>query len=250
MKFAAAAHLPPPALASIAKSAGFDGIKIRAEDFPPSGSPLHIAIAAVSAALSIPQAKAGVSAERQRVERIIDLTATAGATLLTLSTELRRGADTDRLADALLALADRAAEKDVTLALDLPRVWQSAREAWSLLERLNHPSLGCVLDLWACAAAGETPQVVIPMLNSKIVCVRVADGMDVRDPATACAMGQGVIPVRTALARLRGIGYQGWVILPALGAASLPAETYLPAALATVASWNAPAAVGKAKARK
>ncbi len=101
----------------------------------------------------------------------------------------------------LAGLGDRAAEKGVVLCVENAVSIRTAREMWTVLERLNHRMVGAAWDLSSADRAGESPWTSVPTLNSRIVYATVQEG-------------EG--DIRGFLERLRGIGYEGWVTIRAL----------------------------------
>ena len=53
--------------------------------------------------------------------------------------------------------------------------FRSAKEMWSILDRLQHPSIACCWDLFNAALVGESPYFSVPVLNSKIAYTQVKD---------------------------------------------------------------------------
>lgn len=96
------------------------------------------------------------------------------------------------LADWLAPLADDAANRGLTLLIENCS-FPTARPLWSLMERLDHSSVGICWNIANSIAAGESPAITVPTLNSRIRYVRANT-----------AMGDAMI-------RLMGIGYDGWV---------------------------------------
>ena len=92
-----------------------------------------------------------------------------------------------------------------------------AADVWSLLERLANPAVGCCWSLHSSQKAGESPSVAIPTLNSRI--------QHVRFPAVAVTPTLADVPVRLAVQRLRGIGYEQYVSVPATSRLSVGTTT-------------------------
>jgi sugar phosphate isomerase/epimerase len=219
MKFAFSIPGSEPQLEAKAKELGYDGIELTCSpdlrDEIPFGS-LAVACLSVGGRVLV-QSKASQS-ESDHLRPLIDRAAGMGCSLVKVlePQSLRRGTwlvPADVACAWLIPLADYAADRDVTIALDNSQSLRTAREFWEILDRCNHPSLGCCLDVLTSARLGESPEVTVPMLNSKIVYVQLADVKDLAHPATECNLGDGVVPIRTTIARLRGIGYAGWLTL-------------------------------------
>ena len=73
------------------------------------------------------------------------------------------------------------------------------------------PSIACCWDVFNAALIGESPYVSVPTLNSRIQYTQVKDAQIGPLGATYCKLGEGDVPVKKFLTRLRGIGYEGWV---------------------------------------
>jgi len=115
--------------------------------------------------------------------------------------------------DWLVPLADFAAQHDVTIMIENALSFRSAKEMWTIMDRLSHPSIGVCWDIFNAAMIGEQPSVSVPVLNQRIGYVQVKDAKFGTLGATYCKLGEGDVPVRKFLTRLRGIGYNGWVTL-------------------------------------
>ena len=152
-----------------------------------------------------------------------------------------RSAATVMLGDWLMALGDYAADRQVSIVVTNSLTFRRANEMWSVLDRLNHPSIACCWDIFRASLAGESPSVSVPVLNQKIQNVHAKDAQFTAQGAIGCRIGQGDVPIEKALTRLRGIGYQGYVTLawePGWVAAAAEApEASLPEALAVLRRW-------------
>ncbi|MDB5333300.1 MAG: Acyl-CoA synthetase (AMP-forming)/AMP-acid ligase [Phycisphaerales bacterium] len=135
------------------------------------------------------------------------------------------------LGDWLLPLGDWAADHGVMLVVKNGSAVRTARQMWSVLDRLRHPAIASCWDVVAGASAGEGPLVSVPVLNSKIQYTHVP-------PPGA---GEGDAPVRKFLTRLQGIGYGGYVTVDSGGLPSdrVP-EAMLPEALKKLREWMTP----------
>ena len=113
-----------------------------------------------------------------------------------------------------------------------------------VLEAIHHPALAVCWNLLWAAQAGEPPAISIPVLNSRIHCVRVTDATF--DPNTTyCKLGQGALPIQKLLARLQGIGYAGWITYDwpkALLAQLADPDETLPDAITKLRDWTKPPA--------
>jgi sugar phosphate isomerase/epimerase len=160
-------------------------------------------------------------------------------------TQVRPGQDRPSAGVALgnwiLPLADYAAERDVILVIENALSFRAAKEMWSILDRLQHPSIACCWDVFNAAMAGESPYISVPTLNSKIQYTQVKDAKLGQLGASYTKLGEGDVQVETFLKRLRGVGYKGWVTLE-WEKAWLPniaePEDVLPHAIAKLRDWT------------
>ena len=115
------------------------------------------------------------------------------------------------LGDWLLPLADYAADRDVVIVIENALSFRASKEMWSILDRLQHPSIACCWDVFNAALIGESPYFSVPVLNSKIAYTQVKDAKLGALGATLCKLGEGDVPVEKFVTRLKGVGYGGYV---------------------------------------
>jgi sugar phosphate isomerase/epimerase len=169
-----------------------------------------------------------------------------------LDTRVRPGQDRIAagiaMARWLLPLADEAAGRGIAIVIENALSFRTAREMWTILEAVPHPSVGLCWDVCTAAQAGERPAVSVPMLNSRIFHAHVRDAKLEGGGPAYCKLGEGDVAVQNFLTRLMGIGYNGYVVVE-LDKASLSGlpepETVLPEAIAQLKKWTQP--VEKAK---
>jgi sugar phosphate isomerase/epimerase len=161
-------------------------------------------------------------------------------------TQVRPGQTRDgagvELGDWLLPLADYAADRDVVIVIENALSFRAAKEMWSILDRLQHPSVACCWDVFNAALIGESPYFSVPVLNSKIAYTQVKDAKFGSLGATYCKLGEGDVPVEKFITRLMGVGYNGYVTvewekawLPGLA----EPEEILPDAIQKLRKWSA-----------
>jgi fatty-acyl-CoA synthase len=211
------------ALATTAKDLGFDGLELRAPPENPGDvarllAAKGIEIACLASSLVMSQSRrerAAVSEELRRWldtadllscrrVKILDVRAHPGQPAISAAVEL---------AGWLLPLADYAARRDVTIVVENALSFRTAKEMWMLLESIHHPNVAACWDVFNATQAGESPFVSVPTLNSRIQYARVREVRVTPAGLEYCALGEGSIPVRSFLSRLRGIGYGGYVTL-------------------------------------
>jgi len=155
------------------------------------------------------------------------------------------------LGDWLLPLGDYAAEAGVGILVENSLSFRTAKEMWTILDRINHPSIGCCWDIFNAALLGETPAVSVPVLNSKIQYAQVKDAKFGPLGAAYCKLGEGDVQVQKFIKKLRGIGFEGYVTLE-WEKAWLPnlaePEEILPDSIAKLRKWNEKLEVSDAEA--
>ena len=156
--------------------------------------------------------------ERRAVElkTYIDAAARLGCPLVKIfDTQVRPGQSRSSagvvLGDWLLPLADYAADRDVVIVIENALSFRSSKEVWSILDRLQHPSIACCWDVFNAALIGESPFFSVPVLNSRIAYAQVKDATLGPLGATYTKLGAGDVPVEKFITRLKGVGYTGYV---------------------------------------
>jgi sugar phosphate isomerase/epimerase len=141
-----------------------------------------------------------------------------------------------RMGEWLAPLGDYARDRGVALLVENVLAFRRAADLWPVMDRLDHPAIGCAWNVHSAWQAGETPGVSVSVLNSRIRYARVRDAHE-QESSTPCAIGDGAVPIAPFLHRLRGIGYSGWVTLDLTGT---DPEATLPAGLKRVKEWTHP----------
>ncbi|HEU0222007.1 MAG TPA: TIM barrel protein, partial [Paracoccaceae bacterium] len=217
-------------LAAIA-AAGFDGIEIFENDFLAfDGSPRDVGRMIRDAGLEItlyqpfrdfegmpePQRARGFD----RAERKFDLMQELGADLMLVCSNVSPLAlgGIDRAAEDLRALADRAAARGLRIgyeALAWGRHVSDHRDAWEIVRRAGHPSLGLILDSFHSLARKIDPDTIRSIPGDRIFLVQLADAplidMDLLywSRHFRTMPGQGDLPVRGFLGAVVATGYDG-----------------------------------------
>ncbi len=266
MKFAFPAQLlidatgaAVPADLARAKELGYDGVEIPAlgnhnmiaadETLPLRFGELRgagIEIACLTTSLTMPpraRDRGPRDTMASGLRRIIDAAAELDCRLVRIDAPFvprgttPAGAAAD-MANWLLPLADRAGQCSVTIVVANTQSFRTARPLWTLLETIDHPNVGASWDLLDGLRAGQSPHVAVPTLNSRMQYVRLADA-DHRFQSRN--LGEGDLPVRDVLDRLRGIGYAGYITY-----APLTPDDLGPA-LHKLKEWTKPQLVDKPK---
>ena len=138
--------------------------------------------------------------------------------LVTSGTGYFDGSDRDEAwkhaAENLHGLGELAAHYGVTLALEVLRRDESnlvydLPTLQKMLEELDHPSIGGMIDTIPMALAGETPARYLEALGEKLVHVHFIDGA----PRGHLAWGDGILDMRQYLAEFDAAGYGGYLSL-------------------------------------
>jgi fatty-acyl-CoA synthase len=236
MKFAFSSVCAPtwdfPTLVSRAKEYGYDGVEIRALTDRSAGNPFlsdpdkirsvfdssAIEICCLASSIAMTQNKKKDAEAADELRLYIDTAQKLGCPIVKIfDTQVKPGwsrASTGvLLGDWLLPLADYAADHDVIIGIENALSFRMAKEMWSIVDRVNHPSIGVAWDLMNAAMIGEFAAYSIPTLNSKIVYTQVKDAKLGALGITYTKLGEGDAQVRNFMRRLRGVGYDGYVTL-------------------------------------
>lgn len=213
------------------QAAGFDGVEIFENDLLYfDGSPADVRRIAADLGLKIMLFQPfrdfeGVSAERlarnlERVKRKFDLMHELGTDRLLVCSNV--AADTLRddalIVEQLGALALAAQQAGVIAgyeALAWGRHVNSYRHAWRLVNEVNHPNLGIVLDSFHTLSIDDPLDEIASIPGERIAFVQVADApklaMDVLEWSRhyRCFPGQGDFDLAGFTARVVETGYQG-----------------------------------------
>ncbi len=240
-------HLDFKTAADLAKRCGYDGVELpAARDAASSSSALltagskireifdsaNIEISALNVGLDLPELADRIAFAQQ-----------LGCAILKIgpgSIFARTDTASPAIIDRLLGLGDIAAAAGVSLLIENQPMTGSAVRLWHLLDRLNHPSIGCVWNTLAAAIAGDSPAVAVPTLNSRIRSVELEDAKG--NPLARCELGDGQLPLQKTANRLRGIGFSGWLRIGFGEAVTAEPEQRLHAARAVLKQWQIVAA--------
>jgi 4-hydroxyphenylpyruvate dioxygenase len=163
-----------------------------------------------------------------RAERKFDVMAELGAPLMLVSANSSPDAIADqaRTAAQLNALAERAAKRGLKLGYEA-LAWgahvRSWRDAWTLIQRADHPALGLILDSFHSLVQGEDPAELSALPGEKIFHLQLSDAprldLDRRTLGRhfRCFPGLGVLDVAGFAASALRAGYAGPLSLEAFG---------------------------------
>ena len=213
------------------QAAGFDGVEIFENDLLYfDGSPADVRRIAADLGLKIMLFQPfrdfeGVSAERlarnlDRVKRKFDLMHELGTDRILVCSNVSPDTlrDDALIVDQLGALAQAAEQAGVVAgyeALAWGRYVNSYRHAWRLVNAVNHPNLGIVLDSFHTLSINDPVDEIAAIPGERIAFVQIADApklaMDVLEWSRhfRCFPGQGDFDLASFTARVMETGYQG-----------------------------------------
>jgi 4-hydroxyphenylpyruvate dioxygenase len=155
-----------------------------------------------------------------RAERKFDLMAELQTDLLLICSNVSPASlgGIDRAAADFHELGDLAAKRNLRVgyeALAWGRHVNDYRDAWEIVRRADHKSIGVILDSFHALAPGLPVGAIRSIPADKIFLVQLADapklGLDVLSWSRhfRCFPGQGDLPVADFLAAVRATGYAG-----------------------------------------
>jgi 4-hydroxyphenylpyruvate dioxygenase len=171
----------------------------------------------------------GMPAEKRqrtfdRAERKFDLLQELGTDLLficsSLSPEAQGGIE--RLATDFAELGERAAKRGMRVgyeALAWGRQVYDYRDAWEIVRRANHPSVGTILDTFHILSRGLDLSAIRNIPKEKILLVQLADAPKLQMDYLSwsrhwrCLPGQGDFDLGSFMNALGATGYDGYLSL-------------------------------------
>lgn len=252
-------------VAARAKEYGYDGVEIRGflnesqltasnvfltdpaklrRTFESAG----VEIACLASSVAMGHSRAANAQQARDLVAYVETAAKLGCrTVKLFDTDVRpgqtRASAAVALGEWLEPLGDVAAGYGITLVVENALSFRTAKELWLMLETINHPNVAACWDVFNAALIGESPHVSVPVLNSRIQYVQVQDAKLSALGAAYCKLGEGDVAVERFLARLKGIGYTGYVTLE-WEKAWLPniaePEEILPDSIRKLREWTKP----------
>ena len=159
-----------------------------------------------------------------RAERKFDVMQALGAPMMLACSNVGAPSegDDELAAEQLYELAERAARRNLLVgyeALAWGRRINHYEHAWKIVERVNHPHLGLILDSFHMLSLGDDPAGIAAIPGEKIFFVQVADAprmaMDVLQWSRhyRCFPGQGQFDLANFMVHTLAAGYTGPVSL-------------------------------------
>ena len=159
-----------------------------------------------------------------RAERKFELMQALGTDLLLVCSNVAPSAlgGIDRAADDLRALGERAAAHKLRIgfeALAWGRHVNDFRDAWEIVRRAEHPSIGVILDSFHALAPGLPVGAIRSIPGDRIFLVQLADAprldLDLLSWSRhfRCFPGQGDLPILVFMEAVAATGYEGPISL-------------------------------------
>jgi len=155
-----------------------------------------------------------------RAERKFDVMEELGTDLVLVSSNVSPESlgDRARIVDDFRELGERAAARGLRVGFEAlawgRHVWDH-RQAWEIVQQVDHSAVGLVLDSFSSLARGVPTESLRAIDPAKLFHVQVADAPSLSmDPLSwsrhfRCMPGQGDLPLVEYVGALRGIGYEG-----------------------------------------
>lgn len=216
-------------------AAGFDGVEIFENDLLQfSGTPREVRDICADLGLVIDMYQpfrdfdavrpAQLARSLDRAERKFDVMAELGTPLILVCSNVQpdASADVEQLAEQFAQLAERAGQRGMRIAYEA-LAWGSQvklfSQVWAVVERVNHPSLGLMLDSFHTLSLRDDPAPIAQLPGDKIFYIQLADAPWVNTDVLThsrhyrCFPGQGEMNVTGFLRAALDAGYAGTISL-------------------------------------
>ena len=160
----------------------------------------------------------------RRFARFCEVSEALGARVI-VSTTSCAGTPDERLAlENYGEICRMAGERGLIAGLEF-MPWATVRtvtDAWRLVERVNHPAAGIVLDIFHIVEGGSSLEDIRKIPPEKIAIVHLNDLLETgEDVLTLCRKrrllpGEGRFPLREFVETVRSTGYRSWYALEIL----------------------------------
>jgi 4-hydroxyphenylpyruvate dioxygenase len=160
----------------------------------------------------------------RRFARLCELSEALGSRTVVSTTSCEGTPDQALACENYAELCRMAGERGLVAGLEfIP--WATVKtvaDAWRLVERVNHPAAGLVVDIFHIAMGGSRLDDIRDLPAEKIAIVHVNDLRDTgEDVITLCRNrrllpGEGQFPLRGFMEAVRVTGYGGWYSLEIL----------------------------------
>ncbi len=216
-------------------AAGFDGVEIFENDLLQfAGTPREVRRIAADLGLAIDMFQpfrdfdaptpAQLARSLDRAERKFDLMAELGTPLVLVCSNVQPDAigDVARLAEQYQQLAERAAPRGIRIAYEALAWGTQVRlfsQAWAVVERVDHPNLGLMLDSFHTLSLRDDPAPIAALPGDRIFYIQLADAPWVNTDVLShsrhyrCFPGQGEMNVTGFVSAALDAGYAGTISL-------------------------------------
>ncbi len=254
--------MPIADVISFARDMGYDGIEPRIDGGHENGFEVTLAqteraairdlakrlgveLCCVATSLRFAQISKAAETVEQAHERI-DFTADMGAPVMRVfggeleKENCTREEAAAQMVKSLLAVADHAAEKGITLALETHDDWANPNHIAGIMQAVNHPAVQVNWDITHSRRYCDIPleeafEIVKPWIRH----THIHDGIGTnhtKPPFKFMPIGTGEYDHRTVLKLLHGINYKGYCSGEWLNWE--PGEVHLPRELATMRRYE------------
>jgi len=242
---------------ALAKRAGYDGLEPRLVSKHAHGIETDIdaatrravrrqfedsGIAAACVATSCRYADPATTAQNvQDTRNAVDLAADIGSSRIRvfggqIGKGIERQAAIGIVADALAAVADHAASRDVTVCVETHDDWCDPKHVAAVMHRVNHPAIAVNWDVMHPVRTGAaTMEEAFQTLKPWIRHLHVHDGT--AGSLELAPIGTGAYDHRTAVKLLLAAGYDGYLSGEWIGWSD-PYESHLPREVATLRGYE------------
>lgn len=152
----------------------------------------------------------------EEIRRLIEVSRDLGCPAIRvfggrISSEAERAAATDRVAEALLRLADEAQAADVKICLETHDSWTQPSDVAAVMQRVNHPAIGVNWDILHPQRIHKIPmRDAYDILSPWIHHVHIHDAT-FEPQLVYTTMGEGAVDVGSALSCLIESNYNGYL---------------------------------------
>jgi sugar phosphate isomerase/epimerase len=174
--------------------------------------------------------------------RAIDLAADVGSTRIRvfggrIGGGLSREAAMGQVVTSLIAVADHAQERGVTVCMETHDDWTDPAHVTAVMTQVNHPAVAVNWDVMhPVRVSGWTVDQSFETLKPWIQHTHVHDGGQRQGKIVYRAMGTGMIDMRRAIQLLPSIGYEGYLSGEWINWE--PADVHLPREIETMKGYE------------
>jgi sugar phosphate isomerase/epimerase len=174
--------------------------------------------------------------------RCIDLAADLGAARIRvfggrLGKELSREAAIDLVAESLLAVADRAGARGVTVCMETHDDWCNPEHVVAVMARVGHPAIAVNWDVMHPVRVAEwTVDDAFVALKPWLAHMHVHDGVQGEKGIAYRPIGEGIVDTRRAIQLVQSSAYAGYLSGEWINWE--PYDVHLPRELATMKQYE------------